>query len=432
MLSAAENELLTRTDKGTPAGNYMRRFWLPALLSEEVPAPDSPPVRVDLLGEKLIAFRDTDGRVGLLNRYCAHRQMDLFFGRNEECGLRCVYHGWKFDVEGRCVDMPTETAASSYKDRVGLAAYPCQEHAGIVWAYLGPRELPVQFPELEFTTLPEDHLYIRKSLLNCNYLQAMEGNLDSSHVNFLHSFAGGNALAPGNGGLTLEKAAAAGSRLAFRDVVPSFEVTDTEFGFMIGAKRALPGGKAYWRITQWLLPVHTMIGFDPGETLLCDAWVPLDDEHTWVYRVEYNPWRPISDHEKYEFDNVGFKTLNVENISGTYMPVRNKSNDYLIDRQLQRTYNFTGIKGTNAQDAAAIENQGPTPIADRTLEHLGSGDLAIIQMRRKFLRVLQELGEGIEPVPALKGSLYRVRPIAVTLEDNGTPYHEAAKEHVFV
>lgn len=292
MLSAAENELLTRTGKGTPAGEYMRRFWVPALLSEEVPAPDSPPVRVDLLGEKLIAFRDTNGRVGLLNRYCAHRQMDLFFGRNEECGLRCVYHGWKFDVEGRCVDMPTETAASSYKDRVSLTAYPCREHAGMVWAYLGPRELPVQFPELEFTTLDEDHLYIRKSLLNCNYLQAMEGNLDSSHVNFLHSFASGNALAPGKGGLT-EKTAAAGSQLAFRDVLPTFEITDTDFGFMIGAKRTLPGGKAYWRITQWLLPFHTMIGFDPGETLLWDAWVPLDDEHTWVYRVEYNPWRPM-------------------------------------------------------------------------------------------------------------------------------------------
>ncbi|HKT18398.1 MAG TPA: Rieske 2Fe-2S domain-containing protein [Stellaceae bacterium] len=432
MLSAADNELLTRTGKATRGGQYMRRFWLPALLSEEIPSPDSPPVRVDLLGEKLVAFRDSNGRIGLIGRYCAHRQMDLFFGRNEECGLRCVYHGWKFDVNGKCVDMPVETAAAGYKDRIALDVYPCREHAGIIWAYLGPKDLPVEFPQFEFNTLPKEQIYIRKSLLRCNYLQAMEGNLDSSHVNYLHSFATGNALAPGRGGLTLEKDGKIDSAVAFRDINPTFEITETDFGFMVGAKRKLPNGKAYWRITQWLLPVHTMIGFDRGQTLLWDAWVPMDDEHTWVYRVEYNPWRPISDNEKYEFDNVGFKTLNVENIPGTYLPVRNKENDYLIDRMLQRTYNYTGIKGTNAQDAAAIENQGPTAIADRTQEHLGTGDAAIIQMRRKFLRLLADMEKGIEPLPAFKGDLYKVRPIAVTLEDDGTPYHQAAKELVFV
>jgi len=430
MLSAADNDLLTRTDKGTPAGEYMRRFWMPALLSEEVPTPDCPPVRVRLMGEYLVAFRDTTGRVGLLDRYCAHRQVDLFFGRNEECGLRCIYHGWKFDADGNCVDMPAEPPESNFKNKIRLTAYPCREHAGIVWAYLGPRELPVCFPEFEFAELPKTHIYIRKSLLNCNYLQAMEGNLDSSHVNYLHSFATGNALAPGQGGLTLDKHGRSGR--VFRDVAPTFEIKDTEFGFMIGAKRRLVGDKAYWRITQWLLPVHTMIGFDRGETLLWDAWVPMDDEHTWVYRVEYNPWRPITPEETYEFDHVGFKTLNVENIPGTYLPVRNKANDYLIDRALQRTYSYTGIKGTNAQDAAAIENQGPTPIADRTREYLGRGDAAITQMRRKFIKAIRDLQQGVEPVPALKGALYRVRPIAVTLQDDGTPFDVAAREHVFV
>src|ERR1700759_525201 len=155
MLSKADNDLLTQTDRGTVAGDYFRRFWMPALLSEEVPVPDCPPVRVKLMGENLVAFRDTNGRVGLVGQYCAHRQMDLFFGRNEECGIRCVYHGWKFDADGQCVDMPTEPDESSYKDRIKITSYPTEEHAGIVWAYLGPKDLPVQFPKFEFNELPK-------------------------------------------------------------------------------------------------------------------------------------------------------------------------------------------------------------------------------------------------------------------------------------
>ena len=428
MLSAADNELLTRTGKETRGGQYMRRFWLPALLSEEIPSPDSPPVRVDLMGEKLVAFRDTNGRIGLIGRYCAHRQMDLFFGRNEECGLRCVYHGWKFDIHGKCVDMPTETAATGYKDRIALAAYPCQEHAGIVWAYLGPKDLPVEFPQFEFNTLPKEHVYIRKSLLNCNYLQAMEGNLDSVHTGFLHSFVTGTALDPTGQGHGRRGAISHHYRGSF----PTFEIKETDYGLMIGAKRSAPNSKAYWRITQWLLPVHTMIAANEGETLLWDAWVPMDDEHTWVYRVEYNPWRPISENEIFEYNNAGFVRLNVENVPGTYLPVRNKANDYLIDRMLQRTYSYTGIKGSNAQDAAAIENQGPTPISDRTEEHLSSTDVAIVRMRRKFLAELNEFQGGTEPRAALAGTLYRVRPIAVPLEDKGTPFYEDAKDLIFV
>src|SRR5262249_5987453 len=158
---------------------------------------------------------------------------------------------------------------------------------------------------------------------------------------------------------------------------------------------------------------------------------PMDDHHTWVYRIEYNPWRPISDRERYDYNTVGFTRLNVENIPGTYLPVRNKQNDYLIDRTLQKTYSFTGIKGTNAQDAAGVENQGPDPIADRSLEHLGSSDIAIIRMRRKFLSVLREFKSGVEPAPALDGDMYKVRAIAMSLEDK-TPFYEGAKEYLYV
>ena len=428
MLSAAENEQLTRTNMGTPAGEFFRRFWLPALLSEEIPVPDCPPVRVELMGEHLIAFRDSNGRIGLIHRYCAHRQMDLFFGRNERCGLRCVYHGWKFDADGQCTEMPTEPEASTYKEEIRLTAYPCREAAGIVWAYLGPNDLPAQIPQFEFNTLPSSHVFLRKSRLHCNYLQAMEGNVNSFHTGYLHSFATGTALDPSGGGhghrgeLTHQ----------YRVAIPRFEVKDTEYGLMIGAKRRAPNGTAYWRFTQWLLPVHTMIAANPGETLLWDAWVPADDEHTWAYRIEYNPWRPISEQEIFEYNNAGFARLNVENVPGTYLPLRNRANDYLIDRGLQRNYSYTGIKGTNAQDAAAIENQGPTPIADRTKERLGSTDVAIARMRRKLLQALKDFEDGLEPVPALNGALYKVRAIAVSVEDDGTPIEDVAREHIFL
>jgi hypothetical protein len=265
----------------------------------------------------------------------------------------------------------------------------------------------------------------------------MEGNLDSSHLKFLHSHLVTGANAPmhevsANQGMTAEqlrdKKRAAD---AIRTVVPSYEVKETEFGFMLAAKRALADGQAYWRINQWLLPNHTMVSNAPGETLLWDAWVPMDDEHTWVYRVEYNPWRPISDAEKFEFENAGLTHLNVQNIPGTYLPVRNRRNDYLIDRGLQRTFSFSGIKGSNAQDAAVIENQGPTPIYDRSKEHPVVGDIGIVKARRRLLKEFQELKEGAAPVAALRGELYRVRPIAVFLDEDGTPFHEAAKQHIY-
>jgi phenylpropionate dioxygenase-like ring-hydroxylating dioxygenase large terminal subunit len=433
--------LLTRVGKDTAAGEFFRRYWMPALLSEEVPSPDCAPVRVELMGERLIAFRNTAGEVGLVSRYCMHRQMDLFFGRNEENGLRCLYHGWKYDKDGQCLDIPTEPESSSYKAHVKLTAYPCKEYAGIIWAYMGPKDLKVEFPQFEFNELPTANVFIRKSLLECNYLQAMEGNLDSSHVGFLHSFPKDKpAQKKSNGHATAETKDPSGTnvvetRLTELDALtktPTFEIEEREFGFILGAKRVNENGEAYWRIAQWLLPVHTMVGSNVGETLLWDAWVPKNDENTWVYRIMYNPWRAISDQEKWQYNNVGVMMMNVENIPGTYLPLRNRSNDYLIDRALQKTYSYSGIKGTNAQDAAAIENQGPTPIADRTKEHLGRGDVGIRRMRTRMLKEIRDFQAGIEPVSAFDGAMYRVRPITLTLPDDGRPFCEAAKDVIFV
>jgi phenylpropionate dioxygenase-like ring-hydroxylating dioxygenase large terminal subunit len=410
-------------------GNYFRRFWQPALLSEELPAPDSPPVRVRLLGENLIAFRDSNGKVGLVEQYCKHRQTDLFFGRNEEGGLRCAYHGWKFDVNGNCIDLPTEPADSRLRQEAKLTAYPCQEHAGIVWAYTGPKNIPVEFPWLEFNYLPKENIYLRKSLLECNYMQALEGQFDSSHIGFLHSFVAQRKGAPAVSGITLGKSDAADS---VRNTIPKMEIEDTEYGFMLAAKRPGAEGKAYLRITQWCLPNHTFIANPPGETLLWDTWVPVDDHNTWVYRISYNPWRPITDKEKFEFDNAGLMPFSVQNRPGSYLPIRNKGNDYLIDRFVQREFTYSGIQGNNAQDAAIIENQGPTPIYDRTKESLGATDLGIARARRRLLAEAQAVKDGKEPPLACKGDLYAVRPIAVFVNDDGTPFHEHAEAKKYI
>ena len=186
MLSREENELLTRVHADRPMGRLFRRYWIPALLSEEIPEPDCPPVRVRLLGEDLVAFRDSEGRIGLVGEHCAHRGTSLFYGRNEECGLRCIYHGWKYDIEGNVLETPAEPAGSQLKNKVRHTAYSCVEAGGMVFAYLGPREQKPLFPTYAWLGVPQNQVYIAKSLLECNYLQALDGDCDSSHLNFLH------------------------------------------------------------------------------------------------------------------------------------------------------------------------------------------------------------------------------------------------------
>src|SRR5947207_15665774 len=181
-MKAEQNELLTRTEPGTPMGELFRRYWLPALLASELPEPDCPPVRLKLLGERMVAFRDTEGRLGLIDEFCAHRGVSLWFGRNEECGIRCPYHGWKYDVTGQCVEVPSEPAESGFCQKIKLKSYPLIERGGVVWVYMGPAGEQPPLPEYEFATVGEAQSYTSKRLQECNYLQAMEGGIDSSHV----------------------------------------------------------------------------------------------------------------------------------------------------------------------------------------------------------------------------------------------------------
>jgi phenylpropionate dioxygenase-like ring-hydroxylating dioxygenase large terminal subunit len=231
MLTIQENEFICRTGPATPMGDLFRRFWVPALLADELPAPDCPPVRVRLLGEDLVAFKDSDGKIGLLDAHCPHRLADLFFGRNEECGLRCVYHGWKFDVNGDCVDMPNEPAESNFKHKVRTTAYPCQEWGGLIWAYMGPKDRQPELPQFEWARVPATHRHIGKIQVECNYLQAVEGDIDNSHVSFLHGLLNPNQLLTGS-------IRVIGDRNVYaQDKAPRFSVKNTDYGIMIGARR---------------------------------------------------------------------------------------------------------------------------------------------------------------------------------------------------
>src|SRR5205823_1048394 len=179
-----------RIGPGTPMGNFFRQYWLLAIRSDELPGPDCPPLRVRLLGESLIAFRTTSGEVGLIQNSCPHRGASLFFGRNEEEGLRCVYHGWKFDCTGQCVDMPSEPAESNFKTKIKAAAYPAVERNGVIWTYMGPREVPPPLSQIEANMVPNaEKGTISKIMRDCNYMQALEGDIDTSHLAFLHSGA---------------------------------------------------------------------------------------------------------------------------------------------------------------------------------------------------------------------------------------------------
>src|SRR5438067_2069925 len=274
MLKKEDNELITRVGPGTPMGKLMREYWVPAMLSSELPQADSDPVRVMLLGEQLIGFRDSNGKVGLLANNCPHRGASLFFGRNEESGLRCVYHGWKFDTAGSCIDMPNEPAESDFRTKVKAVNYPCRERGGIIWTYMGPRSDPPPLPDLEPNMLPDGVWQVGAVQRECNWLQALEGDIDTSHLGFLHLGARDpETMEPGTFGYYTVK-----------DRRPRYAVVDTDAGAMYGAYRPAAGEMDYWRIAQFLFPFYALIPTGVlGLQVLARAWVPMDDAHTMFF-----------------------------------------------------------------------------------------------------------------------------------------------------
>lgn len=393
MLTREENQLMCRTDKGTPMGEFCRRFWTPVLLSEELPEPDCPPVQTKIYGEELVAFRTTSGKVGLLKEFCPHRRASLFYGRNEEEGLRCAYHGWKFDTEGHCVDMMSEPEDSNFANKVETTAYPTQEGGGFVWAYMGPLELKPPMPDLEYLKVPENQRSTRKVQYESNFVQVIEGEIDTVHASILHSRL--DALDKSSTATT------AGGRYSYRDRAARFHVEDTDGGILIGAKRNAEEDSSYWRISRWLFPWITMIPREPKGPARSGLIVPIDDENCWFFLVRWDPYKPLEG-EYTEAPRDGM-------IPGTWLGQANKSNHYMIDRQVQKTETFSGIPDRmgRAQDAAMTDSMGA--IVDRTEEHLGTTDAAIIRMRRRLIQGANDLREGIEPYAASHPEVFKVR-----------------------
>jgi phenylpropionate dioxygenase-like ring-hydroxylating dioxygenase large terminal subunit len=407
MLNEQDNRLVTKTGPGTPMGEYMRRFWLPALLSRELPSPDCPPIRLKLLSENLIGFRTTSGQAALIQNACPHRGASLFFGRNEEEGLRCVYHGWKFDVEGNCVDMPSEPAESNFKSKVKATAYPVVERAGLIWTYMGPIDHKPDLPNYEWTLVPDDQVRVSRRLQECNFLQGVEGGIDSSHVPFLHGQNWGATPAPTN--------------YNARDKAPRLMAEKTDYGFVYGAQRNGEADSNYWRITPFMLPFFTVIPggleTEPDKTYSGHGWVPADDENCWMVTYSWNNSRPLRNGEGHPAHDVAIDERSLR------PTLQNADNDYGIDREVQRTQTFTGISNGSIQDAAIQETMGA--IFDRTKEHLGTTDLAIITLRRIYLEGARQLLEGKEPVMP-EPAAYRKRSVSALLDKNWTFTHSLA------
>lgn len=400
MLTREENERLCRVGPGTAMGAALRRYWIPALLSEELPEPDCPPVRVRLLGENLVAFRDSAGKVGLLEEWCPHRRASLYWGRNEEGGIRCVFHGWKMDRDGQCVDMPNEPANSHFKDKVRMTAYPCWEGGGVVWTYMGPAEHLPPPPAYEWLRVPEGHSHVSKTIEDCNWIQAMEGGLDTSHASFLHNLNLANFQAPRT-----------------RATAPKLIVEKTDYGYRYFSLRELSESEQYVRGYQFILPFqqmrgetvdfHTGLPADPP-SLNGHLWVPIDDTHTAIYNwmMSADPDSPITPEQWVAQET--FWGRGPDDVRADFHLIRNRDNDYLIDRQVQKTRTFSGIVGVNTQDFALQETM-EEPFMDRSQEHLGTADAAIIAMRRLLLEASEDVELGMEPKGVNPESYRRVR-----------------------
>ena len=417
MLSREENAIVTRVGPGTPMGETMRRYWVPALLAREIAEPDSPPVRVRLLGEDLVAFRDSQGHIGLLDELCPHRRVSLFFGRNEECGLRCIYHGWKFDVTGQCLEMMNEPEENDFSHKVRVTAYPTCEIGGLIWAYMGPAEKIPPLPKFAWTQVPETHRNCTKVIEECNWLQALEGGIDTSHAPILHRLLTEDSK---RGGFKP-------SNPFVRGKPPKLEVDITDYGYQYAGVRPLDEDKLHIRTYHFIMP-FTQIRPSKSEhghpTDAGHMWVPMDDENTAVYNWVFSKTdAPLSDEDRIE-SHLGNGPLHVD--QSTFRSIANRANNYLLDRDVQRTESFSGIDGINAQDRALQESMGR--IVDRSKEHLGPADKAIIQARRLLREATRVVAAGGTP-DGVAPSYYHLRADEVILPRDADWREAMAAEH---
>ena len=400
MTTQRENETLTRVGPGTPMGELMRRYWIPAVMSEELKA-DGEPMRLMLLGEKLIAFRDTNGRVGVMDHRCPHRCASLFFGRNEEGGIRCVYHGWKFDTEGKCLDMANVPPHQDFKHKVHAKAYKTCERNGVVWLYMGDQAKVPAMPDIPATLRPAEDMKIWMAHRDCNWLQGLEGELDTSHLGILHL---GNAH-KGSDFLQETHKYATGNR------TPEYALADTEVGCMYGAYRPAEQNSLYWRVGHFAMPFWAMMPILPIERcILARAYVPIDDTHSMIVIWGDKRGNPRTQESAGGDFIVGYThnpqfLPNTTDWMGRWRLEASLANDYFIDRAVQKTQSPTGIDGVIIQDDAVTTSMGA--IADRPFEHLAPSDAMIARMRRRLLGAVQTMEkDGTPPPGAEDGEAY--------------------------
>jgi phthalate 4,5-dioxygenase oxygenase subunit len=385
MLTQVQNDLLTLTGPGAPGGDMLRRYWQPVALASELDADVPKPVRI--LSEDMVLFRDASGAPAMIDLHCPHRGADMSYGRVEDNGLRCVYHGWLFGKHGQCLEQPGEPPEKNFKDRLRSRSYPCIEAGGLVLTYMGPGEPPAP-PKLPFFDAPGNHVWNAKLLHECNYLQGLEGNVDPQHVSFLHRLDSGMATRP--------KVA----QMMAGDVAPELEAEETSYGLRIYATRSADPGTKYVRVTNFIMP--NCSNFDgepkvdpkkvtpvPNEGFQVHWHVPIDDTHHWKYIVIYRYNGPV--------DGEYLDNLLLSETEAPFELKRNARNRYLQSRDELRAATYVGM-GHNfqAHDRFAVESQ--RPISDRTQEHLGTTDRALIAMRKQLLAAVDDVQSGRDPL----------------------------------
>lgn len=424
-MKASVNELLTQIGPGTPMGSLMREYWIPACLASELEAGGAP-MRLMLLGEKLVAFRTPEGEIGIMDHACPHRCASLFYGRNEPGGLRCVYHGWKYAPDGQCLEQPNVPAEKSFADRLKAPAYPVKEINGVVWTYMGRRETPPPFTGIEATLLPEADVRLSCSLRQCNYLQVLEGEIDTSHFGFLH----GGSVADDD----LDPADL--NSMSLRDRAPLYHVAETAAGTSYAAYRRMSDEQTYYRVAHYLMPFYTQ--FPDGnfaENIVLDAAVPMDDEHTmiftWMYKKRTAGVRRLKDgspipglekNEDYMPNGTGW--------FDRWRTVANADNDYLIDREAQAARSYSGLTGVQLQDQAVVESMGG--VADRTREHLAASDHMIVATRRRILNILNAHREGETPPGLDDVRIFQQARSGAFLADAKIPWRKAYAQQIAV
>ncbi|WP_433293540.1 Rieske 2Fe-2S domain-containing protein [Pseudonocardia sp. CA-142604] len=441
MLSQQDNDILTRVGPGTPMGELLRRYWTPALLSSELPSPGCDPVRVRLLCENLVAFRDLNGRVGLIQENCPHRGASLYFGRNEgatsdprtpgdeTCGLRCPYHGWQFDVDGNCIDMPSEPPTSSFKERVKAKSYPVHESGGVVWTYMGRADTMTPFRDFGTESLPAEYHRAAKLRSSCNWVQTMEGNVDTAHISWLHMFNAAADIPDDGTDKPGYPSNASTWKFWIHDRAPRLEVLDTWYGFRYAGLRTTPNGHTNVRITEYIVPYSTIIAAVPFNRRHLMV-VPIDDHNCWRYTFNVSiPSNPQGYGGAPLHDLSPFETPFARRSGGGISPRDYVAeNDYKIDRENQRDETFSGIRDFVSQDLMVTESMGP--IYDRSQERLGTIDKAIIRMRSQLIRSAKQLvADGTLP-PALAepgNDFTKLRGADKILED-GEDWHYLGTE----